>query len=50
MRHVVGRIEIDAVPAGGEAEGDEDSFFAFAGWEGGCFGGPLRPGVHAGVC
>lgn len=50
MRHVVWGVEVNAVPAGWEAKGSEDPFFAFACWEGRCFGGALCPGVHACVC
>lgn len=47
MRHVVGTVEVYAVPAGGEAEGYQDSFFAFAGREVDDFWLAGHPCVHA---
>jgi len=49
VRHVVGAVEVLAVPAGWEAQRGHYSGFAFVRGEGDGFGGALSPGVHADV-
>lgn len=48
MGGVVGRVEVDAVPAGGEADVGHDAFFTGAGGHGRGFAGAREERVEAG--